>query len=128
MSEGGGEAAAVPAEGEKKTIDQVRFHYIKSNSFRVIHADGAFGGLSPRGGIHMALYNERLPIPRETVHEVTPEGKLGKEIRPERVAREGIVREVEVGVVMSIDTTRSLIEWLTRKVEEAEKLERGDKA
>lgn len=47
------------------TAPQIRFNYIKSAQFRVIHADGAIGGVTPNGFIHMALFNERAAIPRE---------------------------------------------------------------
>ena len=33
----------------------VRFFYIKSTLFRVIHADGALGGVTPRGDRYGAL-------------------------------------------------------------------------
>src|SRR5579864_8214012 len=47
---------------EKKPVS-VCFHYVKSNYFRVIHADGMYGGLTPCGGIFFALYSDRQPLP-----------------------------------------------------------------
>ena len=97
------------------------------NSFRVIHADGAFGGVTPQQSLFVSFYNERLPIPKAIVHELSPEGKLGEEIRGERETRGDVVREVEVGIVLNLDVTKQLLEWLKVKVKEMESLRvKGD--
>jgi hypothetical protein len=101
---------------------RVSFHYIKSNHFRIVHADGAHGGLQPRGHIEIFFFSERFPIPRLTVNPVTDDGKLGDEIRSEREVRDGVVREVEVGVFMNVHEARSLVQWLQDKIAEHEKM------
>ena len=102
----------------------INFHYIKANQFRVIHADGVHGGLHPRGNIQMSFFSERVPIPKRVSHEIDEDGKLGKEIVSERETRDGIVREVEVGVVMGVSEARSLVKWLQQKIRAYEKLHR----
>ena len=59
------------AENDKARSDsdvvqsKVEFHYIKSNHFRVIHADGVYGGATPRGfiiwisSLNVALFHEK---------------------------------------------------------------------
>jgi hypothetical protein len=65
-----------------KPPKELVFDYIKSNLFRVIPIDGAFGGLSPNGReIRMALFNERRPIPQKTIHPLTADGTLLPEER-----------------------------------------------
>ena len=78
-----------------KRPTEIAFDYIKSNFFRVIHADGAFGGLAPNGNIHMALFSERQAIPTKVVYSVEGTG-IGPEISDKREEREALVREVEV--------------------------------
>jgi hypothetical protein len=94
--------------------EPVQFHYIKSTDFRVIHVDGAIGSVTPRGLIHVALYSERLPIPRMSTHRITPDGLLGRsdtqEIRP------GVVREVEVSLMLDRSTAESLRNWLNDQI------------
>lgn len=71
----------------------------------------------------MALFNDRLPIPQQTVQRISVEGKqatLGDEVVPERVQREGIVREVEVEAIMTPDTARTLIKWLKDRLRAVE--------
>ncbi len=100
----------------------VKFHYIKSNFFRVVHADGAIGGITPAGNIFMSLYSERGAIPQIMIHDVSESGELGPERIGERAGREGIVREVDIGVEMSPAAAMALITWLQEKLEIASKL------
>jgi hypothetical protein len=102
-------------QSEKK----LQFHFIKSNHYRVIHVDGAHGGLTPRGQIFIALYSERVPIPEMIVHGVA-ENRLTGELLAERKSKRGIVREVEAGVVMDLGAAQALHEWLGKKVAELE--------
>lgn len=97
----------------------VEIHYLKANDFRVIHADGVWGGVAPRGYITMSVFSERNPIPRKMIFDVTPDGQLGPETG--RDSKEGIIREVEVDVVMDVPLAKSLIRWLQDKVNFAEK-------
>ena len=93
---------------------QVRFHYIKSNEFRVIHVDGAHGGITPRGNIFAALYSVRAPIPQMTVHNLKTDGTLDDEV--ERKVRDGIVNEVEVGVMFDLASAEAFHAWLEEKI------------
>lgn len=109
--------------------DRVKFDYIKSNFFRVVHADGVLGGLTPRLDIHMDVWSERQAIPRELVHELKPDGTLGDELKEERTARDAIVREVEVGIVIDVALAKAMIDWLQEKInriEETRAREVGD--
>jgi hypothetical protein len=94
----------------------LEFHFLKSNYFRVIHIDGAFGGASLDGGIQMVLFSERLPIPDLVVHQVSDAGLVGPEIRESRVTRNGIVREAEVLAVMNLRSAKALRAWLDDKI------------
>ena len=105
------------AEAAPSSID---FHYIKSNSFRVVHGDGVWGGTTPRGYIAMSFFSERSPIPTKLTHEVSPSG-LGEET--DRESREGIIREVEVEVLVDLDTAKSLIPWLEGHIRALEQLQ-----
>jgi hypothetical protein len=104
---------------ESKTV---QFHYIKGNFFRVVHVDGIFGGLSPTGDIFASFFSQRPPIPRLTVQSVNEKGELGEELLPESEIRDGLVREIEVGVVMRPEVAENLIKWLQTQVDSYKKL------
>ncbi|MGC2246711.1 MAG: hypothetical protein WA609_08915 [Terriglobales bacterium] len=100
----------------------VPFHYIKSGLFRVIHTDGAIGNVTPSGLIFVGLFSERAVIPQIMVHDVTDGGQVGPERMSERVGKSGVVREVEVGATMSVETATTLIAWLQEKIDIIHKL------
>ena len=102
--------------GLSRSVD---FHYIKSPGFRSVHADGVWGGATPRGYITMSFYSERFPIPQKLVFEHTPEGRLGKEIS--RQSRDGLIREVDVEVMMDLEMAKSFRVWLDDKIQFLEK-------
>ena len=95
----------------------VRFNYIKSNGFRVVHVDGVVGGVAPRGAIFAALFSERVPIPEVTVQHLGEGGILGDEITEDRKVREGIVREVEVGLMMDLQIAEAFHAWLGANIQ-----------
>jgi len=92
----------------------LRIHYIKSNAFRVVHADGVIGGPTPNGHLHASFYSERLPIPTVTVQTLRDVGGgravLGDETL--REGKDGMIREVEVGVTMTLELAKKLHAWL----------------
>jgi hypothetical protein len=104
---------------------RIRFDYIKSSFFRVVHAEGMLGGIGPRGFIQMAIFNERWPIPKQATHELSADGKLGNEIMSERISRDAVVREVEVEVLMDLNTAKQMLIWLQDRISEIEKSARS---
>jgi len=107
---------------EPEIPKEIKFHYIKSQYFRAIHVDGFIGGVTPNLDIHMALFNERSPIPQESVYRITEEGKLADEIMDRRKSREGIVREVEADLIMKLEKAQALVEWLEEKIKTVREL------
>ena len=104
--------------GEESTVV---FDYLKSPQFRTVFATGMIGAVTPDGHIQFSLYNERPAIPRQIVHRLTKQGTLGEEISERRVSREGMVREMEVDVVTTVESAQSFIVWLQGKIDEAKK-------
>lgn len=117
---------STPETFEKQVLpSQIPYHYIKSNYYRVVHADGAFGGVTTRGLIHMDLFSERNPIPQMMTLQVQPDGRLGEEIAGGTVKREGVVREMEVGATMDLSTAKAILTWLQDKIDVLERLQQS---
>lgn len=101
---------------------ELEFHFEKASFFRVIHVDGAFGGVSPGNRlIHMSVYSERQPIPKKIVQKIN-HGVLGEEIPEKRIARSGIFRELEADLVMSLETATAIRVWLDQKINELQQI------
>ncbi len=116
------EANATAPEGDK--LRRMTFNYIKGNFFRVVHADGAWAGLTPTLDVHLILYCERPALPQRVVHEINEDGSLGAEVTSERQSREGVVREAEVGVVMNAARAKAVITLLQNLITKAEQIQR----
>jgi len=105
-------------KGELLTDGEIEFHFEKSNFFRVIHVDGAFGGISPGTQmIHMSIFSERQPIPKKVVQKIQ-HGVLGAEILEKRESRSGIFRELEADLAISLDVAVALRVWLDQRINE----------
>jgi hypothetical protein len=97
---------------------ELEFDFEKSNYFRVIHVDGFFGGVAPATQLlHLAVFNERQPIPKKVFHPVK-DGILQPEIMEKRETRAGLFRELEADLVISLETAMSLRAWLDEKITE----------
>ena len=117
-----------PNPGINLEDQKVRFDYIKANQFRMIHVDGLFGGISPNSNIFMSLWSERWPIPKQTAHKLSKDGSIQGEILEERVSRDAIVREIDVGVVMNINVAIQMREWLNDKIKAAQSISKSTKS
>ena len=100
------------------TPGAIDFHFIKSAHYRVIHADGVWGGVTPSGNIALSIFSERLPIPTLVKNRIKDDSQIGEEIAEERNTRTGVVREVETEVIMNKATATVFLDWLKRYVEE----------
>jgi hypothetical protein len=97
---------------------ELEFDFEKSNYFRVIHVDGFFGGVAPASQLlHIAVFNERQPIPKKVFHPVK-DGVLQPEIMEKRETRTGLFREVEADLVLTLETATALRAWLDEKITE----------
>lgn len=106
--------------------DELKFHYLKAKHYRSVHADGFFGGVTGRKYIHMTIFSERNPIPREVFYPVIGEFGggllLGDEDKDKRVGRDGVIRELEVGVFFDLESAKKLKIWLDEKITQVEQI------
>ncbi|MBN1686303.1 MAG: hypothetical protein JW852_06585 [Spirochaetales bacterium] len=103
-------------ENGKRTVT---YTYERHPDYHIVYANGAVGGVTPRGEVLFDLFIEFVGIPDETVHSVTPDG-LGPEIgrKPESPP---FTRQSQIGVVMNPGQAKSLGYWLINQVENMER-------
>ena len=85
----------------QRTI-QMPVHFIKSPSFRVVHASGVWYGGDSQQNLHLTFFNERTPIPKKLVLNLDEQGMVVGEDLSKRDSKEGVIREVEVDIILSI--------------------------
>lgn len=100
---------------------KIKFHYLKASAYRECHIDGVVGGPTARG-LWFSGFSERGPVPQVAVHSVKPvDGQpdllaLGEMIQADSESKEGIIRTLEVGLHMDLETAAVLHEWLDRQI------------
>src|SRR5262249_12595328 len=102
---------------EVQQPDKLDFHYRRGPNFRTVHADGIWAAISPRGGIQMAFFTQSYSIPEIATHAITEEGAVGKEIN--RYEQRGVVRELEINVVMDLADAESYVALLQERIQQA---------
>jgi len=103
----------------KDKKNEIKFNYIKNNNLIMNHVDGLHGGLTPRGHIIMSFFCERFPIPQSVTHEII-DGNIG--IETNKTSKEGIIREIVSGVIIDLETAKSINAWLSGKIKEMESI------
>lgn len=99
--------------------EEVPFHLRRSNFFRVVHADGVWYNYGATSGLHLVFYSESMPIP-ETVYAQFKDGKPIGDNPQKRVIQQGMVRELEVDVIMSLEAAYNLKVMLEQNIKVVE--------
>lgn len=110
------------ANSKKKKV--TIFNKISSN-FRELHVDGAFGGITPKGQFNINFFAERMAIPKSTDFKIV-NNKLEK-IADSADSKNGIIREFETGVYMSVETAREIHKWLGETLQNLDKTQNENK-
>lgn len=108
---------------------QLTFRYLKDPGYRLVPINGVWGGITPRGEIHMELFHESQAPPEVVVRSLTPKGGLGEEV-DHQPPRE-ISRTILVGVMLTEESAESMANWLHARVRQLrerneKKKKRGD--
>jgi hypothetical protein len=104
---------------------QLPIHFIKSTQFRVIHANGVWFGGDMQQNLHLTFFNERNPIPRKLVLNVNSKGIILGEDIIKRDTKEGVVREMEIDVVLSLQAAMELHKSLGENLKAFQKMKSG---
>jgi hypothetical protein len=101
----------------------ITIHYDKVASYREVACDGALGGPTPQQKLWLAFYTERFPLPRIVEQSLQkaplPDTFQIDETIPANVldSKTGIIRNVEFGVYLSLDSAERLYTWLGAQIE-----------
>ena len=87
---------------------QLPIHFIKGSNFRVIHASGVWYGGDSQQNLHLTFFNERNPIPKTLVVNLNEQGAVLGEDISKRESKMGVIREMEVDVILSLPAAMEL--------------------
>ncbi|MCE0482893.1 MAG: hypothetical protein LV479_01490 [Methylacidiphilales bacterium] len=98
---------------------EIDVHFIKGTQFRVAQANGAWFGSDPQGNFHLTFYSERIPLPTKITVKLNEKGQFVAEDFAKRESKLGIVREMEIDIVMSVAAAQGLYQLLGQNLEAA---------
>jgi hypothetical protein len=94
---------------------EVRFEYVFPPGLRTVHADGFFGGWTPREQFRIDFLLDLWDWPKAETRAFNKEGKPVGKTEQEGATPGMMVRESQVRVIMSVKALDQLIEWLQEK-------------
>jgi hypothetical protein len=97
-------------------MDSIKCKYVFDKNYNPVYINGASGGVTPRGEIIANFFLERHGLPFSQTYSVK-DNKLDKTIDIEPADfEESLVRFVDNGIVMNIDTAKEIRGWLDRMI------------
>ncbi len=93
---------------------EIIFRFERDPEYRIITANGAWGGITPRGELMFDLFFEHIDLPEEVTYMATPDGLGPESSRSPNPTP--IVRDALVGVVMTPENAENLGRWIIEKV------------
>jgi hypothetical protein len=100
---------------EQDALSEIKTRFRRSKFCRTIHADGAWGSITPHGTVHVALFSEHLGLPDSTTVTIGKNGVVTDTPDPDAKV---VVREIEVEVILSEGAALGLRDWLTQRLTE----------
>ena len=97
----------------------VTFEFTQSQHHRVIHVDGAWGGITAQGLIAMDFFSE-YKSPPDSIRFQFEVGKPATELA--RVGGDAFIREREVTAILNLQTATAIRDWLNQKIGELDAL------
>ncbi len=100
------------------TNRSVKIRYLKAYDYKAALATGVYGGLTSNGMINANFFTDRVVIPDSQTVEIDEKGVA---IGIPKDNKDGdLVREVQFGTLMDINTAKVIVAWLDSKIQEFE--------
>lgn len=100
-------------------VKKVKFKYLFDKSYNPVYCTGGFGGITPKNEIVLNFFMERQPIPYSETREINPDGTLGSliDIEPNNdLESVQVIRNVETGIIIDLDTAKDIYTWLGNNI------------
>jgi hypothetical protein len=95
---------------------QIEFHFEYDPGYRLVAANGVWGDPTPRGDLRLDFFVEVPALPTRVMHAISPEGRVGMELRREPERR--FTRRIQLGILVSMDHAESIARTIQERVAE----------
>ncbi len=110
---------------EIKIPKEVEIFFEEDPNYKLIAANGMWGGVTTKADFRLDFFVESVGVPESIKHRVTPEGIIGDEIS--RNPPPKIVRQLQVGILLSVDNAEAMANFIKDRVTEFRKLQQKAK-
>ena len=107
---------------EKKSPPEIKALFEKSPDYRIIAANGLWGHVTPRGDFLMDFVVESQKTPQSITHRVIEGQAIGEEVKRDPPTIQ-LVRQLEVGVLMSVENAEAVANFIKERIAEYRKLQ-----
>lgn len=104
-----------------ETPKEFKTQFTRSAFCRTLKVDGAWGGITPQGNIHCAVFTERWNLPSRTVLEFKEGEPIATETPVEH--ERALIREIEADLFLTLASATSLRTWLDAQITTLSQLE-----
>jgi len=102
---------------ENGAPSKIEFKYVFDDAYNPVYANGAVGGVSPKGEVSINFYVERPAVPRTQIYQLAADGKIGPEIAREPSHEHPFaIRFVTAGVTLSLESAKAIHAWLGNQI------------
>ena len=102
--------------GVKATTQKLEVFFARAEDYKIIAANGIWGGVTPRGDVYVDFFVEKNDYPEKLVLEIKAGGKPASQ--KQRVDK-GLLRECQFGVLLSPKEAISIGEFLVERGKQA---------
>jgi len=101
---------------DKEQPEKIDVEYEYDPDYRLVAANGVFGGVTPRGELRIDFFAEYPPAPGSG--EVTYRNKGGKLVEETKKSKDAkLVRRIQVGVLVSPHHIDGFAKWFREKAQ-----------
>ncbi len=97
-------------------LKEVRVYFQNNPEYKLIHATGAWGGITPQGQVLCQLFFDRRENPETVALLIEKDGEVKE---TSRTGEQRLIRDILVGIVLRPDHAYSIGAWLQKNAIEA---------
>lgn len=100
---------------DEPTAQRITFHFEKADGYRLVPANGVWGGVTPKGDFKLEFFVESMNTPDSLTNRLEG-GNVGPE--ESRMPDRRLVRTLQCGVLISTEHAEAFAQFILDRVKE----------
>ena len=101
----------------KNQPDEISIEWEYDKNYRMVPANGMWGGITPRGDLRIDFFVESMPVPDSGAGKLLNDGSGRYTERQEASEKVTVVRQIQVGVMVPSQQVQSFMRWFQDKAQ-----------